>query len=101
MSVSSGSRNGPSRDREAISSRPARKYAASGHDCAEEDAEAGTYMREKALWLPVSENCIARSSRPSPDWCGAVLFEGQPGQSVKRRNAEGSAPEDESGRPSA
>lgn len=81
MSMTSGGTTSRGRHHEAAPSRPARKYAASGAEESEEDMlDAGARMREQALWLPVTENHLSRSSRPSPEWCGAVLFQGAPGE---------------------
>merc|ERR1739848_793494 len=79
MSMSSASWRGPTRGHERHEA--VRQQGASGSvEIRERDPDAGTRLREQALWLPVSENRLARSSRPGPDWCGAVLFEGGPSE---------------------
>jgi len=55
---------------------------------------AGTRLREQALWLPVSECRLARSSRPGPDWCGAVLFEGGPSSARSLSTPQGDPAEE-------
>lgn len=63
---------------EAVSlrSRSSKRNSIGSSD--EHDNEAGRRLREKALWLPVSENHVPRNSRPAPDQCGAVLFNSSP-----------------------
>jgi hypothetical protein len=71
--MSSVSWRGPTRGHQALSSGLAR----SGRPDLSKTEDASARLREQALWLPVSENHLARHSRPCPDWSGAMLFEGQ------------------------
>lgn len=63
---------------EAVSLRSRSSKRTSIGSSGENDNEAGRKLREKALWLPVSENHVPRNSKPAPDQCGAVLFNSSP-----------------------
>jgi len=89
MSLSASSWQGPTRGHElheTLSNSVKQNFGKPRHaeGGRENDVDAGTRRREQALWLPVSENRFGRSSRPGPDWCGAVLFDrGEAGHSER------------------
>lgn len=91
MTMSSTTWKGPSRGHDVHDSLSTSQahYVGSDDGATNSDMDAGTRLRERALWLPVGESHTARSSRPGPDWCGAVLFQGAPGSIVPDTRGQG------------